>query len=150
MSPLLQRMLCAKLSWYWPRGSGEEDFKNLSMYFCYFVIISPWKRTWPLIWILNSHKNVLYLVWLKLDQWFLSRRFLYFVNIFSLFLNYLPLEKSVALHLNRYMIVLVHENHEKMDECYTSSTFLQWFWPCKSCKFFPWFQYLSKIWLNKI
>ena len=35
---------------YWSSGSGEEDFKILSMYFCYFVIISPWKRTGPFIW----------------------------------------------------------------------------------------------------
>ena len=26
------------------------------MWFCYFVIISPWKKTWPFIWTsLNSH-----------------------------------------------------------------------------------------------
>ena len=43
-------MLCAKYNWYWPTGSGEEDFKNSSMYFRYFVIISPWKRTGPFIW----------------------------------------------------------------------------------------------------
>ena len=49
-------MLCAKFGWNWPRGSGEEDFfKNLSMYFHYFVIISPWKRAGPFICInLNS------------------------------------------------------------------------------------------------
>ena len=35
------RMPCAKFSWNWPSGSGEEDF--------YFAIISPWKRAWPLI-----------------------------------------------------------------------------------------------------
>ena len=30
-------------------GSGEEDFLILSMYFHYFVIISPWKRAGPFI-----------------------------------------------------------------------------------------------------
>ena len=36
-------MLCAKSGRNWPTGSGEEDFFNLSMYFHYFVINSPWK-----------------------------------------------------------------------------------------------------------
>ena len=33
----------------------------------------------------------------------------------------------------------------EMPKCYTSPTFLQWFWPRKSCKFFPWFQIFTKI-----
>ena len=40
-------------------------------------------------------------VWLKLAQWFLRRRFFNFVNVFSLFRNYLPLEKDRVLHLNK-------------------------------------------------
>ena len=43
LNSLQPKMICAKLSWYWPTGSGE-DFLNLSMYFRNFVIISPWKR----------------------------------------------------------------------------------------------------------
>ena len=35
-----------------------------------------------------------------MTQWFWRRRFLNFVNVFSLFRNYLPLEKEGALHLN--------------------------------------------------
>ena len=42
-------MHCAKFGWYWPSGSGEEDFQISSMYFCYFVIISPWKKVGPFI-----------------------------------------------------------------------------------------------------
>ena len=30
-------------------GSGEQDFLISSIYFCYFVIISPWKRVGPFI-----------------------------------------------------------------------------------------------------
>ena len=41
------RMLCAKFGRNWPSGSGEEDFLILSMYFRFFVIISPWKRAGP-------------------------------------------------------------------------------------------------------
>ena len=33
----------AMIGWNWSNGSGEEDFKIRSMYFNYFVIISPWK-----------------------------------------------------------------------------------------------------------
>ena len=40
---------------------------------------------------------------LKLARWFWRRRFLNFVSvlIFLLFRNYIPLKKSVALHLNK-------------------------------------------------
>ena len=43
-------MIYAKFDWNCPSGSGEEDFKNLSMYFSYFLIISPWKRAGSFIW----------------------------------------------------------------------------------------------------
>ena len=33
-------------------------------------------------------------VWIKVAQWFLRRRHLNFVNVFSLFRNYLPLQKG--------------------------------------------------------
>ena len=39
--PFHLRMLCAQFGWNWPSGYVEED---CSMYFHYFVIISPWKR----------------------------------------------------------------------------------------------------------
>ena len=43
-----------------------------------------------------SPKNALCQVWLKLAQWFLRTRFLKFVNVFSLFRYYLPLEKGLG------------------------------------------------------
>ena len=46
LNPLHLSMLCAKFDWNWPSGFGE-DFLNLSMYFCYIVIIYPWKA-WAL------------------------------------------------------------------------------------------------------
>ena len=46
-------------------------------------------------------KNVLCQVLLKFAQWFLRRRFLNFVNVFSLFRDHLPLEKGVALHFDK-------------------------------------------------
>ena len=48
-----------------------------------------------------SSKDALCLVWLKLARWFWRKRFLNFVNVFSLFGYYLPLEKVGALHLNK-------------------------------------------------
>ena len=56
LSPHHPRWLCAKLSWNWPNGSGE-NFWISSMHFRYFVIISPWKRVGPIIW---KHLNPLY------------------------------------------------------------------------------------------
>ena len=42
--------------WNWPSGSGEEDFSIFSLYFRYFVIISPWKKVGPFISTnLSSH-----------------------------------------------------------------------------------------------
>ena len=48
-----------------------------------------------------SIKDALCQVWLKLTQWFCRRRFFDSVNVFLLFRNYPPLEKGVALHLNK-------------------------------------------------
>ena len=54
-------MLCAKFGWNWLSGSGEEDFLIWSMYFHYFVIISPRKRAGPIIWTnLYSTCNVIF------------------------------------------------------------------------------------------
>ena len=49
----------------------------------------------------SSPKAVLCQIWLKSTKWFITRRFLNFVNVFSLFCNYLPLEKDWALYLNK-------------------------------------------------
>ena len=45
-----QRMLCANYGWNRPCGFGEEDFKTSSVYFCYFVIISPWQTAWLILY----------------------------------------------------------------------------------------------------
>ena len=55
---------------------------------------------------LNKHdfpspKDALSQVSLKLVLWFWKRRFFKFVNVFSLFRYFLPLEKGVVLHLNK-------------------------------------------------
>ena len=54
---------------------------------------------WFFIW--TKSMDALCQVWLKLAQWFWRREFFNFFNVFSLFLNYLPLEKGGALHLKK-------------------------------------------------
>ena len=44
LNSLHPRMLWAKFCWNWLSGSGEEEFQISSMFFVYFIIISPWKR----------------------------------------------------------------------------------------------------------
>ena len=48
-----------------------------------------------------SPKDALCQDWLKLAHWFWRREFFNYVNVFSLFCNYLPLEKGRTLHLNK-------------------------------------------------
>ena len=82
LNPL--RMHCAKFSWNWPSGSGEDDFSNQSMYFRNFVIISPWKRAELFIFTnlnLLNPKNDFCQVWLKLTQLYWRRRFFKSINV---------------------------------------------------------------------
>ena len=51
LNPLHPRMHFAKFGWNRLSGSGEEAFYISSMYFCYLIIISPWKKMGPFIWI---------------------------------------------------------------------------------------------------
>ena len=117
-------MLCAKFGWKWLSGSGEEeDFWILSMYFRYFVIICPWKRAGSFIWTnLNSLHPRLHcdkFGW----KWLSGRRFLNFVNVFSLFHNYLPLEEGGVLHLNK-----LESPSPKDALCQVWLKMAQWFW----------------------
>ena len=70
-----------------------------------------------------SPKDALCQVWLKLAQWFCRRRFFNFVNVFSLFRNYLPLEKGGALHLNK-----LESPSPKDALCQVGLKLAQWFW----------------------
>ena len=87
-----------------------EDFEISSMYFRYFVLISPWKKVSPFIWI---NLNFLYprMLWFGWNQ---RRKFGWNwprgsgeedFEISSMYFRYFviipPLEKSVALHLNK-------------------------------------------------
>ena len=54
LNPLHPRMLCAKFVEISPVVLEEKIFKILLMYFCYFVISSPWRRgpSFEQTWIL--------------------------------------------------------------------------------------------------
>ena len=125
LNPLHPRMICAKFGWNWPSGSGKEDFLNLSMYFRYFVIISIWKKAAPFIW---TNFNPLHprMLWAKFGwNWpsGFGEDFFNFVNVFSLFRNYLPLEKGGALHLNK-----LESPSPKDALCQVWLKLTQWFW----------------------
>ena len=77
-----------------------------------------------------SPKDALCQVYLKLAQWFLRRRLLNFINVYSLFHNYLPLEKDVAVDLN------IFESPSPKDSlCQVWLKMAQWFlrrrWKCE-------------------
>ena len=91
---------CTNLNLLHPRmlcGSGEEDLLISSMYFHYFVIISPWKRAGPFIW---TKLNLLYIRMLcaKFSWNSLSESgeedFKISLRYFSLFRNFLPFGKG--------------------------------------------------------
>ena len=92
LNPLHPWMHCAKFGWNWPSSFGEEDFKISSIFFLFRNYL-PLENWGPFIWTKlesPSTKDALCQVWLKLAQWFWRRRFLNFVNIFSLFHNWPP------------------------------------------------------------
>ena len=70
-----------------------------------------------------SPKNALCQVWLKLAQWFWRRRFLNSINVFSLFRNYLPLERGGTIHLKK-----LEFPSPKDALCQVWFKLAQWFW----------------------
>ena len=81
---------------------SEVNFWISSMYFRFFVIFSPSKSVWP------PHLTILNVLFPRMRcakfGWNLhsgSEEVLNFIYVFSLCLNYLPIEKGVALHLNK-------------------------------------------------
>ena len=104
MNPYHPRMLCAKFGKNWPSGSGEEYFYklvNVISLFRNYLLLEKGMALHLNKLESSSPKDALCQVWLKLALWFLRRRFLKLVNVFSLFPYYLPLEMGVAFHLNK-------------------------------------------------
>ena len=69
-----------------------------------------------------SPKDDLCQDWLKLAQWSGKEIFFTFVNVFTQFSNYLPLEKGGALHLNKL------ESPSPKDTLCQVPRLAQWFW----------------------
>ena len=127
------------------------------MYFHYFVIISPWKRAGPFIWtnLYPLHPRMLCakFVW-NWPSGSGEEDFFNFVNIFSLFRNYLPLEKGAALHLNK-----LESPSPKDTLCQVWLKLAKWFWRIRFSNFvnvfslFPYYLSLEKrvaLHLNKL
>ena len=70
-----------------------------------------------------SPKDAFCRIMLKLAQWSWRRRFLNFVNIFTLFRNYLHLAKGWAIHLNK-----IESSSLKEALCQVWLKLTQWFW----------------------
>ena len=79
-------------------------------------------------------------VWLKIAQWFWSRRFLKVLNVFISFPNYLPFQKGVTFRLNKLEFPssknAVWQDWLKLD---------QWFWRRRFFKVFNVFYYFTII-----
>ena len=118
-------MDCAKLVEIGPMVLKKKIFKFrqcISLFRNYL----PLEKGWALH--LNklespSPKDALCQVWLKLAQWFWRRNFFNFLNVFSLFRNYLPLVNGGALHLNKLAFP-----SPKDGLCQVWLKLAQWFW----------------------
>ena len=105
--------------------------KILKWYHPIFVIISPLKRICPFIW---TNWNSLHprMICTKFDWNWPSgsgEDFLKFFSVFLLFHYYLPLEKSVSLHLNK-----LESPCPKDDLCQVWLKLAQWFWRSQKCE----------------
>ena len=78
--------------WFWRRGIF--NFVNVLSLFSNYLPLEKGGTLGMNKLESPSPKDALCQVWLKLAQWFWRRRFLNFVNVFSLFRYYLPLEKD--------------------------------------------------------
>ena len=113
--------------YYWtgPVVQEEKILKFRDVLLQFLLLSHNVKRCGLSIW---TNSNPLY-PWLKLDQWF-YRRFLNFVNVFSLFGNHLPVKKGRALHLNNLIYPL-----PKDDLCQGWLKLDQWFYRIRFLNF---------------
>ena len=70
-----------------------------TLYFIYYLTLEKRGSSYEQIWESLSHKDTLCHVWIKLPHWF-WRRFLNYVNVFSLFCCYHTVENGEAFLLN--------------------------------------------------
>ena len=102
----------------------RKQFKSLNKYD--YIITLKFESPSP--------KDALCQVGLKLAQWLWRSRFLNFVNVFSLFRIYLPLEKGGALHFQKLEFPL-----PKDALCQVWLKLAQWFWRRRFLNFIIYF-----------
>ena len=102
LSSFYLRMFYAKFGLNWPI-SFEEEFLYIYIFRQYiFVIISPWKRTWPFLWTnWNPHHQRMLCAKFGWNRLVGSGENI-FLKLCQLFRNYFPLEKRVALYFNKH------------------------------------------------
>ena len=115
-----------------PRGKKVIFFKitflgSLNFLFCYY---SPLEEDVTLIIYESPLYRILCQFWLKLAIWFLSKKNLKAVNVFSLCGYYLPLKKCMPLNLNKFEFPL-----PKDTLCHVWLKLAQRFW--RSCQYIP-------------
>ena len=92
----------------------------------------------------SSSKDALCQVWLKMAQWSWRRRFFKVLNVFLLFTNYLPFEKSVSLYLNK-----LESPSSKDALCQVWLKLALWFWRRRFLNFVnvfsPFCNYISPL-----
>ena len=127
-------MHCAKFGCNWPSGSGEEHFLNFINLFSLFGYYLPLEKGGA--HHLNklespSPKDAFCQVWLNWLSGSGEEDFFNFVNVFSLFRNYLPLKKGGAHHLNK-----LESPSPKDALCHVWLKLAQWFWRRWKCEKF--------------
>ena len=116
----ITKHICVKL-WLYHIPVREE--KN---------IISFFINDWSLVvkFLSHSPKNALCQVWLTLAHLFWRKRFLNFVNVFLPSPYYLPLEKGVVLHINKF-----ESPSHKDDLCQVWQKLANWTFKFRQCIF---------------
>ena len=119
LNPIRQGMHCATFDWNWHSGSWEDFFSFSLFAFTLFRNYLPLEKSRNLH--LNklessSPKGALWLVWLKLVQWFL-RRILNSLNEFLLFCGPFCWTNLNPLHRSQVWLKLAH-----------------WFWRRQKCE----------------
>ena len=100
-----------------PHHSPVKQFKSLNKYDYIITLIKRRKKKlYEKLLVLHlkkleypSPKDALCQVLIKLAQCLWRRGFFNFLNVFSLFQNYLPFEKGRALHLNKLESTLLKD-----------------------------------------
>ena len=105
-TPFHPSIVCANFGWNWPSGPRED----ICQYIFYIKLSYPFRKTGSFIYFIHNL--------VKIGNAVLERNFFYLVHVFSLFCFYLPLEKDVALYLNRHEFPLfkdaLHQVWSKM------------------------------------